>query len=169
MGELVPSRVGPSRAGVLALVGIALVLGGIVGAVLDHKFYCRWGAPVWRRSGETWRADQIAQWSAALALDAEQRAKLARAVDRAWPQYRAIFAEVSPRRKAIDQAFRAEIRCFLTEAQRSEFDRVVAETEARCQRYYGAPEPAALARPIVPAARVPSEEVHPAGPIGAPQ
>jgi hypothetical protein len=144
------AAVGASRTSVLLLTALALLSGGVAGALVEHKLSCReCEDPAWARRGKSWTDDQVERWSRELALEPAQRAELARTVAELKPRYDEVRATNRARRVPVDRDFQARLRRICAGGpQRARLDEIVTRDELRHAEYYGAtPAPA---RPVEP-------------------
>ncbi len=149
MGESGRSaRVGASPGSVIALSLISFGAGAAGGAIGYHHYSCGCEDRVWTRPGTSWKADQIEHWTRELRLDAAQKESLGAALDAVYPRYRELYAEMAPRKRAVDAELQARVREFLNERQRARYDEALREVERRRAEYHGTIDPKQLAQPI---------------------
>ena len=146
--------VGASTRAVAALAGMSFALGVGVGGLSYHfVFEHHATAPAAQAPGEraaavTWKSDQVDQWTRTLGLDEQQRARLDEAFDGVWGEYRALFAELVPRRQVIDAELRAKVKSFLDAKQKKRYEQAVTEADRKRRTYFGVADASAAENPI---------------------
>jgi hypothetical protein len=153
-------RVGASPLSVIVLFLLSFAAGAAAGAIGYHQYTCKCKDEVWSRKGASWKEDQVAHWTHELELDPGQRAHLEAALDSVSGRYRALYADMAPRKREIDAELHAKVRSVLDERQRARYEAALAEADARRAAYYGTIDPKSVAAPIQPAS---ATAIAPAG------
>lgn len=123
---------GRSRLWAITLLVGVLIVGGLVGATADRLMF-RNGPHVEkererRGDDDRDRRERYLDWlSGELALTAEQRAAVAAIVERYRERTSEIWKEVRPRFESVKADLRAEVRGVLSEEQRAQYERLLAE------------------------------------------
>jgi hypothetical protein len=141
--------VGASPRAIVLLTSLALVAGGLAGALIEHRLTCRECDAGWSRGGASWKEDQVARWSRALRLTPPQQAELVALLDEMKPQYDSVYASVRARRASVDRSFEDRLRRIASGAEQSaRLERMLARDAERRSQYYGpAPVAEGVAQP----------------------
>jgi hypothetical protein len=124
--------IGKSKAWALALLGAALLLGGVAGAAVDRVLVggSAEAATSRRGSDRDRRSSYLDHLSAELQLTEDQRSQVQVIVEQHREQVSALWREMRPRFEELKGQVHAEIRELLTEEQRTAYEALL-DKEAR--------------------------------------
>ncbi|NIR44550.1 MAG: hypothetical protein GWN99_09675 [Gemmatimonadetes bacterium] len=126
---------GKSKIWAAALLGVALVLGGVSGAALDRALLRDSASAESRdrdRDRDRDRRGRYLDWLAAeLDLTEDQRSQVESIIERHREQVSALWRETRPRFEELKQQLRSEIRDLLTEEQLEAYEALLRKSDER--------------------------------------